>query len=368
MTHRRLLRGIAVISALCALAAPAALGAVVTVDLSKNTATCDAKILTTRIYKIVDKQISLHIASESISPQDVVLKINGLQSGDQDWYLDGSYKGKKPETEFAAGLTLSIPGRGVSPDLFRCIVSVQDRVYAEIARIKDNRESEHQRVMGTFNQAKDWVESSENSDKWVRAIDIIVAPADMALLVKSGTTIRTPQEAQQTLVNSCNLLQQARDRMYDKILDPALRNEAVVSLTPIDLKFSYYLVNGKAKGTAVVINNCNIPITGKVTPSLPKDWKVSAKTLGFSNLASGKSIKLDFALVPPGKSQTPLASLSVQAAITLGYDPFWATLTLTTEAAQGPPPLPQSFRNPNPSPSPLLGPRLSPTSRRKRRR
>ena len=360
MTHRYFLHSIAVIFALCAFAASEALGAIVTVDMSKNAAVCDSKAFTVMVYKIVDNQVSLHIAGESPLPQKIVLKISGLQPGEQDWYLNGSYKGKKPDTEFAAGVTLSIPGRAISPDLLRCLISVQDRVNAEIAHIKDNKEDEHQRVMNTLDQAKDWVESAQNSDKWARSIDVVVAPGDMALLVKSGTSIRTAEEAQQAYVSACHLFQQARDRMYDKILDPVLRNETVVSLTPIDLKFSYYLVNGKAKGTALVVNNSNIPITGKVTPVVPKAWKVGAKTLSFSNLASGKSFKVDFALVPPGKGQTPPASLSIQAAITFGYDPFWAGLTLTAEAAKGAtavaPVVPKPHPKPEPSPRPAPKP------------
>jgi len=355
LTYRSL---IIAVFGLCLVIGVPASGATVTVDIPSSAVTCDSTTFSVRINKIIDGQVSAHVVSNSTSPQSFVLKINGLQHGDQDWYVNGAYKGKKPDSEFAKGIALSLPGRVVSPDLFRCITSVEDRLSAEVERIKDNRESEHVRLINTLRQAQDWVNVTENTDKWARSMDVVVAPSDMALLVKSSSQIATSEKVQQVFVTSCHLFQQARDRMYDNIKDPDLRNEAVVSLTPVDLKFSYYIVNGKAKGTAVVVNYTNMPISGKVTPAVPTGWKVSAKALDFKNLASGKSCKVDFALVPPKTGGAPPASLRAQAAITLGYDPFWASFTLTAEVAKGA--TVQVPVVPKPEPKPAVGPAVAP--------
>lgn len=332
MTYRSLT---AIIFVLCIISAVVTYAATVTVDIPKSSVVCDSTAFSAKINKIAGSQVSLHVASDSPSPRSFTLKINGLQPGDQDWYVNGDYKGKKPDSAFVTGVALSIPGRGVSPELFRCIACVRDRVNAGYDAIKGNKETEHVRAANTLSQAQDWVTVAEKTDASARSKDVVVAPADVALVVKSGLNLKTPEDAQNTYINMCHLLQQARDRMFDNIKDPALRNQTVVALTPIDLQLSYYTVNGRAKGTATVVNNTNIPISGKVTPVAPAGWKVTAKTLGFKGLPSGKSFKADFALVPPKGGGALPASLRAQAAMTLGYEPFWASFTLTADAAKG---------------------------------
>lgn len=317
------------------LTATASLAATVTVDIVQKTAVSDSDTVTARVLKTADNQVNVLVNSNIPEPTEFALKIIGLSPGKQDVYVNGKLTGQMPDSELASGARFSIPGRIVNPVLFRCVESVRDRLDQEVRYVQTVKEDEHVRVLNTLRQAVDWVRSATQSDKAARSVSVIVAPEGAMVRTTATTIMRTPEESAQVYANVCKTLQQARDRMYDHIKFGVLRNQAVLAMTPVDLKLSYYTVNGKPKGTAVLINNCDLPISGKITPIAPAGWKINSTNLVFSNLASGQSHKADFALVPLKDGDAAPKMVKAEAAARLVMDTYAAKFTLTAESEQG---------------------------------
>ena len=69
--------------------------------------------------------------------------------------------------------------------------------------------------------------------------------------------------------------------MYEVLTDPDLRNEVVEALTPVTFTASCSMKSGKLSITASIINECDFPITGKITLAAPKGWKAVNTKLGL---------------------------------------------------------------------------------------
>lgn len=319
----------------CLFAVASAMAAVVTVDIASKKIESDSPIFESRIMKIVGKQMSIKVWSSSFEPQKFTLKVIGLEPGDQDLYINGKYISKKPDTAFAGGFEISVPGRSLNVDQLRCIESSRDRVKAEVKRLEPLKGDEPLRVLATMRQADSWILSVTQADKFMRAVDVIIAPADLVLQLQGRSTVKSKEEVAKTLDINCELLHQARSRMYNVIKEPALRNISVIALTPVDFKASYFVSNGKTKADGKVINNSDLPISGKINIVLPAGWKANAKNLTFKDLAPGKSYSVPFALVPPKQGEYPPAGITLSVNVKIGTEPLLAKFKLESVVVLG---------------------------------
>ena len=137
--------------------------------------------------------------------------------------------------------------------------------------------------------------------------------------------------------------------MAGAITDPDLRNSAVAAMTPVDLTTSFAVKNGKPRVEVLVINNCNLPITGKITAAIPKGWKWNAKKTAFADLKSGKSFKLSFDLIPAAAGTPAPGGVKMAATIELVQGTFEAEYQIKTIART---PTPESATKPQPSTKP----------------
>ncbi len=340
--------------AVCVFAVTSAMAAVVTVDLASKKIESDSPIFESHIIKTAGKQVSLQVRNNSFEPQKFALKAIGLEPGDQDLYINGKYISKKPDTAFTSGVEISLPARLKNSDQLRCIDSSRDRIKAEVKRLEPLKGEEPVRVLGTMRQADSWISSVTQADKLMRAVDVIVAPAGLVLQVNGRSIVKSKEEFTKSLEINCQLLQQARSRMYSVIKDTALRNTSVVALTPVDFKASYFVSDGVTKADGKVINNTDLPISGKIKISLPAGWKANAKNLTFKGLAPGKSYNVPFALVAPKKGEYPPAGITLSVDVEIGAEPLLAKLKLESVVVLGSsntvPVVPVSEDKPAPAP------------------
>ncbi|MCE5314386.1 MAG: hypothetical protein ABFD49_11595 [Armatimonadota bacterium] len=310
--------------------------ATVTLDAAAKSVTSDVDTLEAKAPRVIGDQAGVYVASRLLQPQSFTLKITGLKNEDYDIYICGSYKGKKSAKELENGIKLDIPGTIAHPDLMRCLKALEPKIKPETERVSKIKEAEPQRVLWTLRQADDWVHSGIRSDETYRSLDIIVAPTGSML---ASMTWRTRQDAEGTasaITRACWLLQQARARMYSVIKDADLRNLAVVTMTPVTLSAEYKIVSGKPVVTANLVNDCDLPISGTITYSLPKGWKTDAKSLKFDKLASGKIYQTTFKLIAPSKKAEVPSSVPVAANVTIVQDKYEAKFKLKVNAAQNP--------------------------------
>ncbi|MHB9037448.1 MAG: NEW3 domain-containing protein [Armatimonadota bacterium] len=315
------------------IAATCAWSGTVTLDAVGKSVSSDVNTLDAKAPRVVGDQVGVYVGSKLMQPQNFTLKITGLKDEDYDIYVSGSYVGKKSAKELLSGIELSIPGTIGHPDLMRCLNALKDKIKPEIERISKMQESEPQRVLWTLRQADDWVRSGIRSDETYRSIDIIAAPTGSVL---STMTWRSRQDAEGTaaaITRACWLLQQARARMYSVIKDPDLRNSAVATMTPVTFSASYLTANGKPQVTAKIVNDCNLPISGTITYTLPKGWKTDAKPLTFKNLGAGKAYQATLKLIAPSKGAVAPASVPIAATVRIAQDKYEAKFTLRTNAA-----------------------------------
>lgn len=348
MSGLRYVRGCFTLLGVGVLAAAAAFGNTIEVDIAQKSVKCDSDMLLARVMSSAPNQVFLHVFSNSMDPQKIIVKINGLKPGQQDLYVNGDYVGKKPGSVFENGCQFSISGRQVNPVLLRCIEATKDRVAEEMKKLKGAEDSEPVRVRNTISQAVGWINSSESYDKRARSIDIVVAPTDAVLQIKAAPIWNDPAGTNKIYLGACNLLQKARNRMYLVIKDKQLSNEAVAAMTPVDVKLSYHIIKGKPKGVVTVINNCDFDISGQVRPAAPAGWKVEARKPGFSGLKPGSAYKVEFVLMPNKPGRPAPESVKSQTVINVGYDNLWAKVTYDLEAKQGQTAV--SFTKPAPSP------------------
>ncbi len=297
-------------------------------DIAQKTLTCDLPTIDCKAPHFDGEQICLYIINKSMQSQDFYLKAKGLKSQDYDIYVYGSYLGKRSSGQLSEGIKMNIPGTVGVPDCMRCLNALKDNIKPEIDRLAPLKDNESQRVLWTLRQADDWVQSGLRLEAAYRSLDMIISPEDMVL---KKVSVRSRADADGTvkaIYSACELLQHARSRMYEKITDPVLRNRAVEVMTPVTFTPVYQMKDGKPYVTAVVVNDCNLPISGDITFALPKGWKTDAKQLYFNNLESGQTYKTTFTLIAPSETDAAPQELPIAANISLNEGKFEAKLKL----------------------------------------
>lgn len=310
--------------------------AVVTIDPATKSGSSDVDTLEVKAVKVAGDQVGFFVQSLSESPQKLVAKVNGLKDQDYDVYINGSFIGvKSGKSLMEQGLELDIPGSVTDPDKMRCLRALEPRVRPEYERIRTDKQPEVMRVAFMFNQIVDFIASGIRNDKTYRSATVILAPSGKVLEKMIFMTRNDAETTAMAATRACWLIQQARDRIYDVIKDPVLRNTSLITLTPVDFSAVYSKVNGKVLVRATIVNNCDLPISGNLSFDLPKGWKHNAKSLAFDGLKSGKSTTLSFELIPPTKNTAPPESIPVAANVKVAQDPFVAEVKFKTTAKAG---------------------------------
>jgi hypothetical protein len=329
---RRFVLPIAIIS-ICLAWTGAACAATVTVDVTAKTATGDSTAIEASRPRVRGEQVGVLVKSTVIEPQSVTVKFTGLKDDDYDVYVNQEFKGAKPARELETGVQYHIEGRVADPTLIRCLAALKDPIKKLNDKLQGASSSEAKRVCGTLSQASDWVVSGLGTDQAWRSVAVVVAPAGKALDKMTWQTREDEYGTARALTAACWLLQKARDRMYDAITDPVLRNDTVVALTPVDFSATYSTSNGKPHIDARVTNNCNLPVSGDVTFALPSGWKTNAKSLKFAELKSGQAFSASFDLIAPAKTAAP-DTVPVAANVTVTQEGYTASLKLKVVAAR----------------------------------
>lgn len=310
--------------------------AVVTIDPATKSGSSDVDTLEVKAVKVAGDQVGFFVQSLSESPQKLVAKVNGLKDQDYDVYINGSFIGvKSGKSLMEQGLELDIPGSVTDPDKMRCLRALEPRVRPEYERIRTDKQPEVMRVAFMFNQVVDFIASGIRNDKTYRSATVILAPSGKVLEKMIFMTRNDAETTAMAATRACWLIQKARDRIYDVIKDPVLRNTSLITLTPVDFSAVYSKVNGKVLVRATIVNNCDLPISGTLSFDLPKGWKHNAKSLAFDGLKSGKSTTLSFELIPPTKNTAPPESIPVAANVKVAQDPFVAEVKFKTTAKAG---------------------------------
>lgn len=306
---------------------------VVTVDAAGKSATSDVSTLDPgKSLKVQDDQVGVFVKNTILEPQIFTLKVAGLKDQDYDVYVNHEFKWTKPAKDFEAGVEFRVDGRIVDSALIRCLEAVKAPIKKANDELSKSKDSEAKRISYTLSQAGEWVGSGIQRDMAWRSISIILAPSGRMMRPMNWLTRDDDIGTARAVTRACWLLQQARDRMYHAIKDPALRNQAVVAMTPVEFTAIYSTKNGKRHIDAKLLNNCDLPVSGSVSMSLPAGWKTTAKKLTFAALLSGQTFKLSFDLIAPSKSAAAPDSVPMAANLTLVQDTFTAGVKLTTTA------------------------------------
>lgn len=308
--------------------------AMVTVDAVSKTAKSDVTTLDLSSVRVQGDQIGIFVKNTIPEPQIFILKVNGLKDQNYDIYINHESKGSKSTKDLEAGVEYRVDGRVTDPDMLRCLIAVKDTAGKAYNRMRKLPDSEAQRIANTLSQAKGWAQSSLQRDQAFRSISVILAPAGGMVQPMQWLTREGDYETARAVTRACWLLQQARAQMYRVIHNPVLRNEAVLAMTPVEFTALYSTLNGKPHVTAKLTNNCNLPVSGAISMTLPKGWKTTAKRLGFNDLKSGETFSLSFDLISPSKKATPPDSVPVVASITVTQDDMTAGMKLSTTAGK----------------------------------
>jgi len=334
---------------LCSLAACACAAASVIVDVPGQSVKCDDDKLETRYMKPKGEQIGAFIQNTTLEPRELVAKVTGLKDQKYDVYINTEYLGARNAQELESGLQLTASGSVADPDMMLCLNTVQPMIDSEYLRLRLIRDPEPARVCATLQQAIDWVRSAIKTEKFHRSVAIVITP-EGRMLEKAPTPTRLEAlETAAAVTRACWLLQHARATMASVIIDPDLRDSAVLAMTPVDLTTSFVVKNGKPHVDAVVTNCCNLPITGKITAAIPKGWKWNAKNTTFADLKSGKAFKLSFDLSRKTPGAAVPNGVRMAATIKLVQDPFEAQYRIRTIART---PTPESAVMPKPTAKP----------------
>lgn len=317
---------------LSAVGAHASAAGIVTVDVAKKSAKSDVATLDPRKVRVINEQVGVNIQSTLLTSQKVLIKFNGLKDQDYDVYVNGDFVGAKSAKELADGLERTTPATIADPAVTRCLNAVKDKVKEAYDNLHAREDPESLRAGYTLDQATGWINSGVQVEAQYRSVEVIVAPAGKPLAYMVFYIRRTAEEASETLRRVCELLQNARDRMYKNLEDPALRNYVVDALTPVSLSATYSLVNGKPRVTAKLVNDVDFPISGKLSIAAPQGWKTRASKLTFAELASGKTFTATADLEPIKKGAKPPASISVSGDVSLAGGKFEAKLHLKATA------------------------------------
>lgn len=335
-----------VISALlCSLAGAACCVATVIVDVKAQSVKSDDDKLVTKWIRQKGEQIGFIVQNTLLEPREFLAKVTGLADQNYDLYINSGYVGAKSAKELEAGLQLRADGTIADPDMMRCLKAVQPLVDAEYLRLLPIKDPEPARVEATLQQAVSWVRSAIKTEQVFRYVIVTIAPAGRVLEPMSGPVRLDANETARTITRSCWFLQQARARMASVIKDPDLRNSAVAAMTPVDLTTSYAVKNGKPHVEVVITNDCNLPVTGKITAAIPKGWKWNAKNTAFQDLKSGKTYKLSFDLSRTAGGASLPEGVKMAATMNLVQEWFAAEYQVKTIART---PTPESATKPRP--------------------
>jgi len=306
----------------------------VTIDPAAKKGTSDDPSVEVRGVQVKGEQVGFMIQNTTAVPQTAKVSVPSIAEGDYDLYINSSYIGAKTSKEIVGGFELSMPGSVADPDILRCLQALKPKVDAEHERIDKIKSPEPMRVAHTLGQAADWVRFGMNAEKNHRALIVLLSPSAKMLQAMSWPTVQDAETTAKALTRAVWLLQQARDRMFDVIKEPDLRNQAVVAMTPVDLKVVSFSKNSRPCIEATVVNNCNLPVSGKFSVSVPKGWKTNAKSLAIPSIKPGKTHVLVFGLIPTAKGVPAPGRVVVAANLRVVEDPFVAEFKLI-EVAKG---------------------------------
>ena len=327
---RKFILPIAIVSVCLAWTGPSR-AATVTVDIAAKTASGDSKTVEPVNPRVRGEQVGVLVKSTIVEPQYVTIKFTGLKDQDYDVYVNREFKGPKPARELENGVQYRIDGRVTDPAMMRCLTALKDPIKKAYDRVKAATSGEPKRVSGTLSQASNWVTSGLGRDQTWRSVNVVVAPAGRILESMPWPTREDDYGTARAVTAACWLLQQARDRMYHAINDPALRNEAVVAMTPVEFAATYSTTNGKPHIDAKLTNNCDLPVSGNITFALPSGWKTNAKKLKFAELKSGQVFSTSFDLIAPSKAAPP-DRIPIAANVTVTQNGKTASLKLKAVA------------------------------------
>lgn len=313
---------------------PSANAAVITVDAAAEKASSDTASLDPHWVKKEGEQVAASVRSTIMDAQTFTLKISGLADASYDVYVNGSCRGESTADQLAVGFQITIPGTIGPADVMRCVNASKARIQPEYERLAPSKDPEEKRVWFTYGKALDWCRSAINHEATWRSVDVLIAPSGKALKQMIWRTRLDKETTLRGLAQSCRLLQQARDRMNRVIKNPELRNQAVVTLTPVDFTAKLLTVNGKPRVELRLTNNCNLPVSGKFGIALPKGWKTTARTLDFTDIGSGKTHVLAADLIAPSRTAQAPESLPVAAYVTVTLDRLTASCKIKSTAVR----------------------------------
>lgn len=327
---RKFILPIAIVSVCLAWTGPSC-ASTVTVDVAAKAATGDSKTVEPAKPRFRGEQVGVLVKSTIVEPQYVTVKFSGLKDQDYDVYVNREFKGPKPAKELENGVQCRIDGRVTDPAMMRCLTALRDPIKKAYDKLQASSDSETKRVCGTLSQASDWVMAGLGRDQTWRSVSVVVSPAGKMLESMPWPTREDDYGTARAVTTACWLLQQARDRMYHAIKDPALRNEAVVAMTPVEFTATYSTKNNKPHIDARLTNNCDLPVSGDITFALPSGWKTNAKKLKFAELKSGQVFSTSFDLIAPSKA-TPPDTIPIAANVTVTQNGKTASLKLKVVA------------------------------------
>lgn len=301
------------------LSAPSS-AAIVELDFAAASATSDTRAVEVGDTRVADGQIGVFIQNTTSDPQSLTLKVDGLKEQTYDVYVSQSYLGMRTREQLEQGLQLSIPGRVVAPEIMRCLDSLKDRIKPALKTLKEMKgkdDGESSTTSWTLGSANGLIRGAISTEKTWRSVDVIIAPERRALSEMTWRTRMDERETARNVTSSCWLIQKLRVHLRKYIKTADMRDLGIAALTPVDFSAVYSSKSGKPHVEAILVNNCNLPISGNIVYTLPKGWKTNAKNLAFKDLKSGKTFKASLDLLPMAKGAAIPESVPVAANITI---------------------------------------------------
>ncbi len=323
------------ITAVCAclvivsLSLGAASAATVTINVSAKSGISDTKTLNVTPVRARNDQLAVSVQSTLLTPQQLVIKFIELKHPIYDVYVNGDFLGQKCAEDLNAGIQWTIPGTVADQAAMRCLRALDPKVAEVYKSVHARSGAEPWRAAYTLGQADEWVKTGIRVEQAYRSVAITLAPANEPLdHIISAAYKHQRDNVNKTVLNCCELLQKARSQMYKVLTDAELRNEVVGAMTPVKLTASCFIKNGRRAVTAAVKNDCDLPVSGKISVVLPKGWKTVGAKLNIGKLASGKSYTTTFSIAQTSKNAPAPKTLSFAAVVDIVRDDFGSRLWL----------------------------------------
>lgn len=310
----------------------AASAGLVVVDVAGKKASSDSPVFDPKVVRVMGDQVGVLVYNTTLVPQSVRIRFDGLKEQDYDVYINGSYSRVESCKALADGIDYTIPGTVADKVAFRCLKPLEPKAAAIYEKMQKQEGEGPARTLSTLQQANEWIASAFRADVNYRSVEVILVPAGTMMQRMVFASRLDAEAAAQAGRNACNLMHLARSHMFRVLTDPDLRNEVVEALTPVTFSASYKLKNGKPVITAVIKNDCDLPVSGSISVTLPKGWSATGAKLSFNSLASGKSYETSFGLAGKSKSAKPPKSVPLTAVITITKDRYSAKLWLFATA------------------------------------